>query len=172
MRYSIDQYFRQNDASQIPHRQGHHKAREDGIATECGSTVVTCDFPYDEIDQRLGNVEPVAPRDKQFHDAADLLEAIAVWLADAKTISSAGLRAVALAWVLRPRAFEEGSLWAVAKRLGCTRQGLQKYTAQIHYMSHGLFTSGTMRLPEFREERRKMAIDCHKRKGHKLRRKK
>ncbi|HOX58959.1 MAG TPA: hypothetical protein P5205_17875 [Candidatus Paceibacterota bacterium] len=167
---SSSDYFRKHDYLETPQRVGHHFAH-DGYATECGKCVGTVDFDFDAIDARLGTAPPETDRDRAFRQAGDLLEVLCVWLADSQTISSAGLRAFALAWTLRPGAFEERSIAELAKRLGVTRQSIGKYCTSVYEMGHGIFQGKMMNNSAAREPRRQIALEYHRRVGHRLRRK-
>jgi hypothetical protein len=128
----------------------------------------TVDFAYGDVEAALGTVPPESPRDVDFHHAADLLQSICVWLSDSNTVHSAGLRALAISWVLRPRAFRAKSVRQLAKSFGVTRQAIIKYATEVHRLSHGIFTSPTMRKPQTRIDRRRIATAVHKRAGHRM----
>jgi hypothetical protein len=148
-----------NRDTEAPQIRGHHTQCEDGMAT---------DFDYSEVERALGETATEPPRARRFREAGDLLEALVVWLAGSATIESAGLRAVALCWTLRPRACDAGSGAQLAKRFGLTRQSVSKYVSDIHKLSRGVFTTGTMRPPADRAARREIAREYHKRAGHRL----
>lgn len=160
------QHFRSSDYTDHPQRHGHHVHPEDGIGSADGQTVQTCGFDYDAVDKALGLREPITPRDKAFADAADLLEVLAVWIADSGTITSAGRRALALAYALRPGSFPDRSTAALARRMGTTRQSLLKYTSEIYRMAHGLFVTRTMQSNGRREKQVRIAKSCHAKAGH------
>jgi hypothetical protein len=128
----------------------------------------TVDFSYGDVEIALGESDPEPKRDQDFHNAADLLRVICVWLADSQSVHSAGLRALAMSWVLRPRAFKKNSVRKLAKTFGVTRQSIVKYASELHRLSHGIFTGPTMRKPSNRRDRSRIAIQGHKLAGHKL----
>jgi hypothetical protein len=159
-------YFSALDKSELPLRHGHHVQPSDGIALDGRQLVAAEQFDFDEIDRRLGTMDPESGRDRAFRQAGDLLEALCVWLAQSATVHSAGLRGLALAWMLRPRAFGDRSTSAIAKRMGTTTQSITKYVSELHRLSHGIFTGPQMHTPETRQQRREICTAYHKRVGH------
>jgi len=159
-------YFANLDKADLPLRQGHHEQNNDGLALDGGHVVSVVGFDYDAVDRELGLTEPEAPRDKAFVQAADLLEALILWLSESATVHACGLRALALSWALRPRAFEHGSVSDMAKHFGVTKQAIGKYMTQVYHLSRGIFTTGTMRPPDARERQSKISNAYHRSAGH------
>jgi hypothetical protein len=166
--HNADAHFHALDRADLPLRHGHHQQPPDGQGMDGTQIVQIEGFDYDEIDRRLGFTEPESNRDRSFHKAADLLETLAVWIAESATVHSAGLRGLALAWMLRPRAFDDRSATAIARRMGTTKQSILKYVSELHRLSHGIFIGPQMRPPENRRERSKITVAYHRRAGHKL----
>ena len=98
------------------------------------------DFDWDELHRRLGETK------KERADA--IAGAARAWkeilrfcvrgnMNDPRYVKGAGLRVVALAWVISPEIFEGSpSLAALAERLGCTGANLSGYTAEFSRLFH------------------------------------
>ncbi|HSA13063.1 MAG TPA: hypothetical protein P5205_22150 [Candidatus Paceibacterota bacterium] len=151
--------------------QGHHRDRG-GIAYERDIKVLTCDPPTaEEHDINLGLASPEPDRERGFHLAAELLGEIAAWFAESKCVSSAGCKAWALALLLRPQCCPEPTATSLAPQLGITKQAISRRMAELYRLTEGRMRSSAMRGEAVRRERSKIALEYHRRAGHRLRRK-
>ena len=148
------------------HRKGHHKDYGD-VALENGEKVLSTDQPTaDEIDQRLGLAPPATDRQTQLQVAAEFLGEIAAWFAGSNSLHSAGMRAFALALLLKPDMLPDQSATGMALHLGCTKQALSKYISQLVLMGEGCFHFAGVRGRAARERQSKISIAYHLRAGH------
>ncbi|MEI8040841.1 MAG: hypothetical protein WCL11_05500 [Verrucomicrobiota bacterium] len=168
MSYAVEQFFAKKDKGHIPQRVGHHKDTGH-ITWENGERVLWEDAPSaDEIDERLGWSAPAGDGETEMRKAADLLGVIAAWFAASGTIHSAGLRAFALAALLKPDMLPGASVTGLAKTLGCTKQGISKYIRELRRMSGDVFVSPQCRDARSSRARQLATIAQHRRRGHQI----
>ncbi|MFN7140590.1 MAG: hypothetical protein ACK4UN_14725, partial [Limisphaerales bacterium] len=115
---------------------------EGSLAWENGGRVPFTSFDAEEIDRELDWQNSPLPElldcshEKQI--VAERLTAYIQYISSAKTIHSAGCRAMALCWLLNPDTFEEGSLKAIAESRGAKKQELHRYLKQLEIVSPGI----------------------------------
>lgn len=147
-------------------RNGHHKDYG-SVGYENDEKVLIAAPPSaEEHDQRLGLAPPITDRQTGLQIAAEFLGEIATWFGQSTSIHSAGLRAYAVALVLRPDVLPDQSATGMARELGVTKQALSKYVSELVLMGEGCFHFAGLRGKADREQRRKLAIAYHRRAGH------
>jgi hypothetical protein len=148
MRSEFALYRDLRDATELPTLQGKHTDYELGIDFD-GTTCTTCLPNFAEIIDQKNNWSDELPatllRNQQFQQAAQLLGAIALWISQAPNVHAAGLRAIAMAWTLRPRSFDCNSGSQLGRRYGTTKQSISKYQTELFHLAHGLFVSPQLR---------------------------
>jgi hypothetical protein len=166
---STAKFFQQLDEADLHPRQGHHKQYSGPeLEWENGELVEVGEFDYDEIDRRLGNKPETEQHDKDIDRAADMLGHLVYWFSTSETINSAGLRAFALSFSLRPDLFSEKTMAELARRLGVTKQALTKRASELFHPSNGIFVGRHMYAPSVRKKRQKISLEYHRRVGHKI----
>jgi hypothetical protein len=147
-------------------RNGYHKDYG-GIAYENDGKVLTIPPPTaEEHDVRLGLAPIVSDRQTALQCAADYLGEIAAWFAESNSIHSAGLRAYALALLLKPDMLPEQSATGLARELGVTKQAISKYVSHLVWLGKCNFHAAGIHGKAFREKRSKLSIAYHVRVGH------
>ena len=176
MNNSTSVFHATNEASDVHPNKGFHRQYEHVF--EDGQLVRTVlpDFARD-IDLRNGWNEPGDTPD-DFEAAGESLKKLVRWMIQADTdrprhLSSIGRRCVALAFVVLGG--ECGGSWttmnAAAKELGCTRQSLSKYNAELSELAHGRFARvGSFAGGEARAETSRRRLKQWHRRGRKPRR--
>lgn len=151
-----------------PSRKGHHNNPTPGLAIEDGMTakVPTVDFDWDAVELDRGN--PLAGYDdERINTGADILGDIIRWLAESRNVMSAGWRAMALVFLLKPQLLKEKTFAEYARKNGATRAIVSKYVSQLHKLSRGKFKTGMMRSADTRKKSREAALRSHGKSKHK-----
>lgn len=135
---------------------------------DSGRFVQTVQFDHASIDGQLSWTEPEPPavraRNQRFKDASELLGKICEWIADSATLSSAGLRAIGMAFVLRPRFFKQETMSELASFYNVTKQALTRHSRELRELSHGLFV--TPNCQTFSPGLSRAQTEAHRRRGH------
>ena len=146
MNNSTSVFHATNEASDVHPNKGFHRQYEHVF--EDGQLVRTVlpDFARD-IDLRNGWNEPGERLEGGgFEAAGESLKKLILWIIQSdqtrpRKLSSIARRAVSLAFAICPG--ECGETWptmlAAARELGCTRQSLSKYNAELSELAHGKF---------------------------------
>lgn len=144
---------RAHTTGEATHHTGYHGDAR--LIWDDDKPCVTVEPPSeDDIDAGLGWAEPDGQpvdnkQDKDFERAGELLNTIVVWLAGSASMTSAGLKAMALVTMLRPDLVnrvapgrrKSGFMSQTAENMGVTRAAVQKYGREIRALAHGRFQS-------------------------------
>lgn len=77
--------------------------------------------------------EPVDPRVEARAQASEAMSRLLIWLADAPTLKTRGIRATVALYCVRPDLIEGATLEEIGERAGVTRQAVHKLADNFRY---------------------------------------
>lgn len=131
-----------NETDKVPADPAQYRAKHrlNGLYWERSGQVLATDFDYDEIDKELGWEESPLPgaielSDRQKRFLYQKLNTLFHYIAESRTIHSAGCRILAWTWLFNPDSLQQHSLKDVAESRGAVKQELHRYLRQLEVVS-------------------------------------